>query len=124
MNDSDFSIPDDRHLNEEEQEAMVMLPPTLKERFQRFQIYYHLDILARYDECILGGFHIQEAICGPRYYYPGRTVTYQRSIETHMPDDTILVFMTAAPEAIRERMEIAPHRYPLVKVHEVEEIQA
>lgn len=124
MDDSDFSIPDDRHLNEEEQEAMVALPPTLKERFQRFQVYYHLDILDRYDDCILGGFHIQEAIYGPRYYYPGRTVTYQRAIEPHMPNDTILALMTAAPGAIRERMVAAPHRYPLVKPDEVEEIQA
>ena len=122
MDDSDFSIPDDRHLNEAEQQAMVKLPPTLKERFQRFQVYYHLDILARYDDCILGGFHIQEAIYGPRYYYPGRTVNYHHSIESQMPDDTILVLMTATPQSIMERMEIDPHRYPLVKADEVEEI--
>ena len=125
MDDSDFSIPDDRHLSEEDQSAMVKLPPTIKERFQRFQIYYHLHILDRYEDCVLGGFHIQEAVYGNRYYYPGgRSVTYHREIEPLMPPDTVLALLTARSEVIRSRMEAAPHRYSLVKSAEVEEIQA
>ena len=125
MDDSDFSIPDDRHLSEEEQQAMVALPPTIKERFQRFQVYYHLHILDKYEDCILGGFHIQEVVYGQRYYYPdGRRVTYQLEIEPLMPEDTVLALLTAKPEVIRSRMEETPHRYPLVKPAQVEEIQA
>ncbi len=103
---------------------MVALPPKIKERFQRFQVYYHLDILDRYDDCILGGFHIQEAIYGPRYYYPGLKVTYHREIERSIPRDTVLALLTARPDVIRKRMAAAPHRYPLVRPKEVEEIQA
>ena len=124
MDDSDFSIPDDRHLNQEEQAAMVALPPTIKERFQRFQIHYHVGIINRYDDCILGGFHIQEAIYGPRYYYPGRNIDYTSRIEHEIPTDAVLVLMTSPPDVVRERMASAPHGYPLVKPDEVEEIQA
>ena len=123
MDDTDFSIPDERHLNEEEQSAMVALPPAIKERFQRFQVYYHLDILDRYEDCILSGYHIEEAIYGPRYYHSGHAVTYHRAVERHIPHDTVLTLLTAAPEVIRARMEAAPHRYPLVRPDEVEDVQ-
>ena len=62
MDDGDFTIPDYHHLSPEDQESMWNLSPVLKERFQRMVIFYHLDILARYDDCILGGFHIEEKI--------------------------------------------------------------
>ena len=124
MDDSDFSIPDELLLSEEEQRAMVALPPKLKERFQRFQVHYHLGVLARQEDCILGGFHIQEAIYGPRYYYPGLAVTYQRQVEHEMPPDTVLVLLTAGPSVIRERMRATPHRYPIVPPDDVEEVEA
>lgn len=123
MDDSDFSIPDQSHLDKEEQQAMVKLPPKLKERFQRFQVYYHVDIVSRHEDCILGGFHIEEAIYGPRYYYPGQTITYQRRIEPKMPPDTILALLMADPDVVRARMQAAPHPYQLVGPDEVEEVQ-
>ena len=91
MDDGDFTIPDYHHLSPEDQESMWNLSSVLKERFQRMVIFYHLDILERYDDCILGGFHIEEKIYGPRYYHPESEVTYHRYIETKFPSSTILV---------------------------------
>ena len=122
--DDHFSIPDQFFLSPEDQAAMVALPPTIKERFQRFQIYYHVaSVLAHHEDCLLGGFHIEEAVYGPRYYYPGSHIPpYHRRLEPQMPPDTILLLLTAAPEVIRRRMQAAPHPYPLVQPDEVEEI--
>ena len=58
MDDSDFSIPDDRHLGEDEQQALIEAPPDLKERFQRMQIYYHVFVQSNCEDCIFGGYHI------------------------------------------------------------------
>lgn len=122
--DDHFSIPDQFFLNEEEQAAMRALPPTIKERFQRFQIYYHVaSVIAHHADTLLGGFHIEEAIYGPRYYYPGKAFPdYHRRIERDLPDDTILLLLTARPDVIHRRMETAPHAHPLVGPNEVEEI--
>ena len=69
--DDHFSIPGRYHLDPEAQQAMVDLLPILKERFQRMQVVYHIRLLHRYDHILLGGFHIEEEIYGPLYYYPG-----------------------------------------------------
>lgn len=121
--DDHFSIPDQFFLSAGDQQAMLALPPTIKERFQRFQIYYHLDVLANHGDCLLGGFHIEEAIYGGRYYYPGHAwPAYQRKIETHLPDDCILLLLHAAPAVLRQRMEAAPHAYPVVPGEDVEAV--
>ncbi|HET8626793.1 MAG TPA: hypothetical protein VFL91_05215 [Thermomicrobiales bacterium] len=123
--DDHFSLPDQFFLGPEEQRAMVALPPTIKERFQRFQIYYHVgNVLHEYEDVLFGGFHIEEAIYGPRYYYPGRAwPAYHRRVEAAMPPDTILL-LAARPEVLRRRMAAAPHAYPLVAPDEVEAIGA
>lgn len=122
--DDHFSIPDQFFLNAEEQLAMMALPPVIKERFQRFQVYYHVyNVIQNFEDSLLGGFHIEEAIYGPRYYYPGQAMAaYHRRAELAMPADTILLLLTARPEVIRQRMATAPHPYPLVRPDEVEEI--
>lgn len=121
--DDHFTIPDKFFLSKEDQAAMLAMPPVIKERFQRFQIYYHLDVIANHADCLLAGFHIEEPIYGPRYYYPGHAwPPYQRKIETHLPADTILLLLTASPDVIRERMLVAPHDYPVVKPDDVEAI--
>ena len=101
---------------------MWNMSPVLKERFQRMVIYYHLEILERYNDCIFGGFHIEEKIFGPRYYHPGSEVSYHRWLEHKMPDNSILVHMTCDPDVIRQRMVDDPHPFELVKSHEIEEI--
>ena len=124
MDDGDFTIPDYHHLNQEDQLTMWNMSPVLKERFQRMVIYYHLEILERYNDCIFGGFHIEEKIFGPRYYHPGHEVTYHRWLEHKMPGNCILVHMTCDPEVIRRRMKEYPHPYQLVESNEIGDIMA
>ena len=94
--DDHFTIPDASHLDEEEQRAMLDMLPAIKERFQRFQIVYHVRLLHRYEHILMGGFHIEEAVYGPRYYYPGKNV-HVREYEPDMPGDVILVHLHARP---------------------------
>ncbi len=119
--DDHFTIPDAYHLDAEEQQAMLDMLPAIKERFQRFQIAYHIGVVGRHRHCLLGGFHIEEAVYGPRYYYPGKGVEI-RQVETELPDDVILVHLHARPEVIRQRMDNAPHPQPLVPSSDVQEI--
>jgi hypothetical protein len=121
--DDHFTIPDAYHLSAEEQQGMIDLLPTLKERFQRFQIVYHVRLLHKYDHILLGGFHIEEAVYGPRYYYPGIGVEV-REYEPEMPEDTILVHLHARAEVIRARMAASPHPHPVVPAGDVPEILA
>ena len=92
--DDHFTIPDAYHLSDEEQLAMLAMLPAIKERFQRFQIVYHVRLLHRYRDILLGGFHIEEKVYGPKYYYPGIDIDI-REYEPDMPDDTILVHLYA-----------------------------
>lgn len=123
--DDHFTIPDQFFLSPEDQKAMLEMPPVIKERFQRFQIYYHLDVIANHSDVLLAGFHIEEAIYGPRYYYPKNPwPPYQRRIETHLPADTILLLLTASPDVIRQRMKNSPHEYSVVPAEDVEAVSA
>jgi hypothetical protein len=121
--DDHFSIPDRQFLSPEDARAMLTMPPVIKERFQRFQIYYHLHILEDYADCLLGGFHIEEAIYGRRYYYPKNVwPSYTRALEHSFPRDTILLLLKARPEVIRRRMQESPHQYPIVPAEDVEAV--
>jgi len=121
--DDHFQIPQDFHLNDAERKALWEMTPTLKERYQRFQIHYHVDVISKYDHCILVGFHFEEMVYGPRYYYPKTHGSEYVRIETQLPDDTIVVLMTAQPDEIRARMKRSPHQYQLVMAEQVEEVQ-
>ena len=123
--DDHFSIPDRQFLSAEDQRAMLAMPPIIKERFQRFQIYYHVHVLQNHADCLLGGFYIEAAIYGPRYYYPQNPwPPYQRTIEAELPQDTILLLLTASPEAIRRRLREAPHADQIVPAEDVEAVSA
>jgi hypothetical protein len=122
--DDHFSIPDRQFLSPADREAMRALPPVLKERFQRFQVVYHVRLVRKYEHILLGGFHIEEAVYGPRYYYPGIRIRPAREFEPEMPEDTLLVLLTAQPEVLRRRMRQDPHDYPIVPESDVEEVQA
>lgn len=123
--DDHFSVPDASLRTDEERRYAAGAPPAMKERFQRFQIYYHLHLLNVYDDICLVGFHCEEAVYGPRYYYPGRGLPqdYHRRIETDMPRDTILCLLWAKPDVLRARQEAAPHSYPLVGPEDLAEVQ-
>lgn len=121
--DDHFSIPDRQFLKQEEQEEMLRLSPVLKERFQRFQVVYHLRLINHYEHILLGGFHIEEDIYGPLYYYPGRPTPHPPSTyEAEMPSDAILVLLTARPEVIERRMRETPHDYPIVPAKDVKTV--
>ncbi len=117
--DDHFTIPDTYFLSKEDQEAMVALSPTIKERYQRFQIYYHIDVLRRQQHMLVGGYHIEEAIYGPLYYHYERPPYYIRDIEPLLPADTILLLLTARPEAIARWMKDEPHPYSLIKEEDI-----
>ena len=113
--DDHFTIPDRQHLAPEDRATMVNLSPALKERFQRMQLVYHIRLMHRFDHILLGGFHIEEAIYGPLYYYPGGVASEIRQYEEEMPKNAILVHLTASSEVIQRRMETDPHEYSLIK---------
>ncbi len=125
--DDHFTIPDQQTLKDRsDQMAMLNAPEPIKERFQRFQIAYHVRLVNNYQHVLLVGFHIEEVVYGPRYYYPklGRGVENPQSWEKDMPKDIILVLLTADPDVIKSRMENDPHVFPVVPGTDVEEVQA
>ena len=119
--DDHFTIPDAFHLSDEEQQGMLDMMPAIKERFQRFQIVYHIRLFHKYKHILMGGFHIEEMIYGPKYYYPGKNIQI-REYEPDLPEDVILVHLHATPDVIRSRMESDPHPHQLVPSEDVEEI--
>ena len=119
--DDHFSIPDATHLSSDEQQGMLTMMPAIKERYQRFQIVYHIRLLHKYDHILMGGFHIEEMVYGPKYYYPAKNIQV-REYEPDLPRDTILVHLYARPDVIRSRMVSTPHPHPLVPSADVEEI--
>ncbi|MBS11935.1 MAG: hypothetical protein CME19_10095 [Gemmatimonadetes bacterium] len=119
--DDHFTIPDAYHLSDEEQKGMLDMLPAIKERFQRFQIAYHVRLITKYSHILLGGFYLEEAVYGPRYYYPGKN-SPPIDFEADLPDDVILVHLHARPDVIRARMESDPHPHQLVPSEDVEEV--
>lgn len=113
--DDHFAIPDAQHLPPEDAQTMLDLSPLLKERFQRMQVVYHVRLLHRYENILLGGFHIEEEIYGPRYYYPDVRTIGPREYEVEMPDDTILVHLKASAETIESRMVRDPHEFQVIR---------
>lgn len=125
--DDHFSIPDQQTLeNPADQKAMTELPSAIKERFQRFQIAYHVRLVHKYQHVLLTGFHIEEMVYGQRYYYPDlvRPVENPQAWEHDMPSDMILVLLRARPEVIKQRMKDDPHDFPIVPESDIEEVQA
>ena len=112
--DDHFTIPDAYHLSDQEQRAMLDMLPAIKERFQRFQIVYHVRLINNYQHILLGGFHLEEEVYGSLYYYPDLTVSDTRKYESEMPDDAILVHLHARPEVIAQRLEQVPHPHTLI----------
>ena len=117
--DDHFTIPDRQHLAPEDRETMVNLTSALKERFQRMQLVYHIRLMHRFDHILLGGFHIEEAVYGPLYYYPGGVASEIRQYEEEMPNNAILVHLKASTEVIQRRMETDPHEYSLIKKKDI-----
>ncbi|MFT5366794.1 MAG: thymidylate kinase [Candidatus Latescibacterota bacterium] len=124
--DDHFSVPDQQTLKDPvDQKAMTEVPESIMERFQRFQIAYHVRLINKYEHIILTGFHTEEAVYGQRYYYPGlaRPIEHPQSWEQDMPKDTILVLLNTNADVIKQRMQNDPHEYNIVPESDIEACQ-
>jgi shikimate kinase len=104
--DDHFTIPDSS-LPDEDRKTMLTLSPQFKERFQRFQDVYHVRILRKYRDAIEVGFYSENTI-------------YR--LEKELPNETILVLLTASPSEILQRMKDNPHLYQVIKQKDVPEL--
>ena len=131
--DDHFTIPDST-LSPESRAQMVNFPNDIKERMQRMQIHYHIDIIKKYEYPLLGGWHIEEGIYAAVYgndpdspYYSNYGFGFQRKYETavleaHLPD-VVLIHVTAGDEAIRQRMRENPHEYQIIKEEDIAKVK-
>ena len=131
--DDHFSMPDSS-LSPESQAVLVGLPDDIKERTQRMQIHYHIDVLKHWPHVGIGGWHIEEAVYTSMYgedpespyyknYYRGGHRNLEALVlEAHLPD-LILVHVTASDEAIRARMKADPHKYQIIKEEDISEVK-
>lgn len=109
----------------EDQEYYIKAPRTIKESHQRYMIEYHLHQSFYKDpDHLLVGFHIEEAVYAAMYYgYGGKGQYAERSalaraIEVEVMErapETILVYLTADAEVIRERMHQQPRPSGVVR---------
>jgi hypothetical protein len=119
--DDHFTIPDSS-LPKADRDVMLTLSPHFKERFQRFQAVYHVRIMNLYRDSLEVGFYFEDAIYGPLYYGYGPrdlAIRHGRELEKMLPADTILILLTASPEAIAHRMAADPHEYPVIKAEDI-----
>jgi len=125
--DDHFSVPDQQTLKDPaDQKAMTEVPESIMERFQRFQVAYHVRLINKYEHIILTGFHTEEAVYGQRYYYPdlARPIEHPQAWEQDMPKDSIFVLLNASTDVIKQRMQDDPHEYPIVPESDIEACQA
>jgi hypothetical protein len=112
-----FTMPSPE-IRDADRDLFMRMSPDFRERFQRYQLDYHLhpSFYAANDHLLIG-YHIEEAVYAPLYYgYGGDGAVPKRSrqareLERRIMDiapDTILVLLKAAPETIRERMRRNP----------------
>ena len=128
-NDDHFTIPD-KHLSPESSKLMVGFPADVKERMQRMQIHYHIEIIKKFEYPMVAGWHIEEAIYSKFYgddpehpYYPTYIYDFQRLyesavIEAHLPD-VVLIHVTASDEEIRRRMKADPHEFQVIREEDI-----
>jgi hypothetical protein len=128
-----FVVPHLVHVGEqtEAEEAQIeQLTPSLLEKFQRYNIEYHLGagFMGDPDHWLIDWFYA-DAVYAPLYYgYGGRGEYSDRQMvarwweadaKSAMPD-VILVLVKASPEAIKQRMRDDPHPKGVLKEQDVE----
>jgi hypothetical protein len=132
--DDHFTIPD-ATLSPESRAAYVGYPNDVKERLQRMQLQYHVEVLRNYDHVMIAGWHIEEAIYSEMYgedpenpYYPRYHYRHQRLYEVQVMEarlpDLVLIHVTASDGKIRERMTADPHEYQITKSADVPALKA
>lgn len=127
--DDHFTIPD-ASLSAGSQALMVGFPDDVKERMQRMQIHYHVEVIKNYAHTLIGGWHLEEAVYSSVYggdpespYYKSYGYRFQRLyeslvLEARLPD-IALVHLTASDESIRQRMKASPHPYQIIKEKDI-----
>ena len=131
--DDHFTIPD-ATLSPASRKTMVGLPDDMKERMQRMQIHYHIDIIKKYECPLIAGWHIEEAVYSDMYgddpsspYYKRYVYNFQRLYETQVLEgnipDLVMFHVTASDEVIARRMSESPHEYPIVRQQDIPEVK-
>ena len=123
--DDHFTIPD-ATLSAESRAAYVNFPDDVKERMQRMQLQYHVEVIKNYPNTLIAGWHIEELVYSSFYgddpkssYYSKYHINAQRGYETQVIEsrlpDVVMIHVTASDAAIAERMETDPHEYQIIK---------
>ena len=127
--DDHFSIPD-ATLSPTSRALMVNLPDDMKERSQRMQIQYHVEVIKNYPNTLIAGWHIEEAVYSAMYgedpespYYKSYNYRAQRIYEAQVFEarlpDVVLIHVTASDDAIRQRMHAQPHEYQVIREKDI-----
>ena len=131
--DDHFTIPDSS-LSPESRALMVGFPDDVKERMQRMQIHYHVEVIKNYANTLIAGWHLEEAVYASVYgsdpespYYPNYGIRFQRLyesqvLEAHLPD-IVLIHLTASDEAISQRLREHPHPYQIIKEKDISRLK-
>ena len=123
--DDHFTIPDST-LSPESRAAYVNFPDDVKERMQRMQLQYHVEVIKNYPNTLIAGWHIEELVYSSFYgddpestYYSKYHINAQRGYETQVIEarlpDVVMIHVTASDDAIKERMATDPHEYQIIK---------
>ena len=128
-----FVVPHLVHVGEQteaEETQITELTPSLLEKFQRYNIEYHLGagFIGDPDHWLIDWFYA-DAVYAPLYYgYGGRgeysdrqmvTRWWEADVKSAMPD-VILVLIKALPDTIKQRMRDNPHPKGVLKEQDVE----
>ena len=127
--DDHFTIPDSS-LSPASRQQMVNYPDDVKERMQRMQIQYHVEVIRNYANVLISGWHIEESIYSEFYgnnpdspYYPdfwhANKSAHEALVHEARVPDIVLVHVTASDEAIRERMTSDPHEYQIIRKEDI-----
>ena len=127
--DDHFTIPD-ATLSAGSRAAYINFPDDVKERMQRMQIQYHVEVIKNYPNTLIAGWHIEEAVYTTVYggdlkspYYQNYHYRAQRGYETQVMEarlpDVVLIHVTASDEEIKKRMEADPHEYQIIKAADI-----
>jgi hypothetical protein len=112
-----FQVQDNPTTDQRENEQLATLLPTLQEKFQRYQIEYHLRPFVHNDDLLLINHYYGDAVYAPLYYgYGGPGVYGDRRFMARYWDnemrevfpDTVLVMTKASLERVRQRMRQDP----------------
>lgn len=131
--DDHFTIPDST-LSPESRAAYINFPDDVKERMQRMQIQYHVEVIKNYPNTLIAGWHIEEIVYTSVYgddsdspYYSNYHHRAQRGYEVQVMEarlpDVVMIHVTASDEAIQQRMEEDPHEYQIIKSADIPKLK-